>query len=119
MIKDFFIIVPLLLLTLYTVGYFEVRMIDTIGTGFGRDKLNLLSVFDSFNSFTNLSWSWFLPDIKLSAGEEIEGFNYFGLGQILMMLFALAIFLNKNYKKNLLSIKNNKEIKIFLIISLF
>jgi len=56
---------------------------------------------------------------KLSYMEEIEGFNYFGLGQIMMVLFAFALFLNKNYKTNLFSIKNNKEIKIFLIISLF
>ena len=46
-IKDFFIIGALLLLTLYVVGYFEVRMVDTLGVGFGYYKLNLLSIFDS------------------------------------------------------------------------
>jgi len=117
LVKDFFIFAIPLLLTLYVVGYFEIGPGDTLGVGFGIHKLNLLSVFDSATH--GKSWSWFLPDIKLSEGEEIEGFNYFGLGQILMMLFALALFLNKNYKKNLLLIKNNKEIKIFLIISLF
>ena len=60
-----------------------------------------------------------MPDIKLPAGDEIEGFNYFGLGQWAMYLFALILFLNKNYKTNLFSIKNNKEIKILLIISIF
>jgi len=117
LVKDFFIFAIPLLLTLYVVGYFEIGPGDALGLGFGIHKMNLLSVFDS--AAHGKSWSWFLPDIKLSEGEEIEGFNYLGLGQILMMLFALAIFLNKNYKKNLLSIKNNKEIKIFLIISLF
>jgi hypothetical protein len=117
LVKDFFIFAIPLLLTLYVVGYFEIGPGDTLGVGFGIHKLNLLSAFDSATH--GKSWSWFLPDIKLSEGEEIEGFNYFGLGQILMMLFALALFLNKNYKKNLLLIKNNKEIKIFLLISLF
>ena len=119
LIKDFFIITTLLLLTLYVIGYFQVRMGDILGVGFGFYKLNLLSIFDPVNSIINISWSWFLPDIKLSAGEEVEGFNYFGLGQIMMLLFALAIFINKNNKANLFSIKNNKEIKTFILISLF
>jgi len=93
-----------------------MRPADTLGLGFGVHKMNLLSMFDPVNL---ISWSWFLPDIKLSRGEEIEGFNYFGLGQIVMFLFAFVLFLNKNYKTNLFSIKNNKEIKILLIISIF
>ena len=119
-IKDFFIIAVLLLLTLYVVGYFEVRMVDTLAMGFGRDKLNLLAIFDSTDSLHKDSWSWFLPDIKLSNyGEETEGFNYFGLGQIMMVLFAFALFFNKNYKTNLLSIRGNKEIKAFILVSIF
>ena len=116
LIKDFFIISIPLLLTLYIVGYFEMRLVDTLGLGFGVYKMNLLSIIDPVNI---IPWSWFLPDIKLPGWEEIEGFNYFGLGQIMMVLFAFALFLNKNYKTNLFSIKNNKEIKIFLIISFF
>ena len=118
-IKDFFIIATFLLFTLYVVGYFQVRMGDILGAGFGVYKLNLLSIFDPINAIYGISWSWFLPDIKLSMGEELEGFNYFGLGQILMLLFALAIFINKNNKTNLFSIKNNQEIKTFILISLF
>ena len=75
LIKDFLIITPILLLILYIVGYFEVRMLDTMGVGFTYYKLNILSIFDPINSHSSTSWSWFLPDIKLSAGEEIEGFN--------------------------------------------
>lgn len=118
-IKDFFIIAVLLLLTLYVTGYFEVRMVDALALGFGRDKLNLLSIFDSFNSTNNIYWSLFLPDIQLSTFEEGEGFNYFGLGQIMMVLFAFIIFFNKNYKTNLLSIRGNKEIKAFILVSIF
>ena len=100
------------------MGYFEIRMVDSLGVGFAYYKLNILSIFDPINSLSSISWSWFLPDIKLSAGEEIEGFNYFGLGQIMIVLFALILLINKNYKTNLVSIKSNKKIKIFLIISL-
>ena len=98
LVKDFFIISALLLSTLYLMGYFEVRFADTLGVGFGNYKLNLLSIFDPVNSFVGISWSWFLPDIKLSKAEELEGFNYLGLGQILLLLFAFFLFINKKYK---------------------
>ena len=35
LIKDFFTITPLLLLTLYIVGYFEIRIVDTLALGLG------------------------------------------------------------------------------------
>ena len=119
LIKDFFIISALLLLTLYLAGYFEVRLGDTLGVGFGEYKLNLLSIFDPVNSAVNISWSLFLPDIKLSSAEELEGFNYLGFGQILILLFAFFLFLNNKYDKNLFIIKNSKNIKYFLFISFF
>jgi len=119
LIKDFFIIFLFLLFSLYVSGYFEVRIADTLGVGFGYYKLNLLSPFDPVDSVNNISWSWFLPDIKLSNGEELEAFNYLGLGQIIMLFSAFLLFLNKNYKKNLLSIRNDKQIKIFIFISIF
>lgn len=118
LIKDFFIIATLLILTLYIVGYFEIRVADSLSAAFGKYKLNLLSFFDPVNSMFNISWSWFLPDIKLSRSEEIEGFNYFGLGQIAMFLFVPTLFFNKKNKTNLFSIKNNREIKSFVLISL-
>ena len=117
--KDFLIIGVLLLLTLYILGVFQLRLGDTMGVGFGAYKLNLLSVFDPVNSVNSISWSWFLPDIKLSIEEELEGFNYLGLGQIMMSLFALFLFLNRKNKAILFSIKDNKEIKVFVLVSLF
>ena len=115
--KDFFVITLIVLPILYIVGYFEIRLGDTLGVGFGHYKLNLLSIFDPVNSVDNISWSWFLPDIKLSRGEELEGFNYLGLGQFMMLFFALALLFMKNYKANLISIKNNNNIRYFVIIS--
>ena len=119
LIKDFFVITLIVLPILYIVGYFEIRLGDTLGVGFGHYKLNLLSIFDPVNSVDNISWSWFLPDIKLTRGEEIEGFNYLGLGQFIMLFFALTLLFNKNYKTNLISIKNNNKIRHFVIISFF
>ena len=119
LLKDFLIITLFLFLTLYLSGYFEIRMADSLGIGFGDYKLNLLSIFDPGIAYKNISWSWFLPDIKLSTGEEIEGFNYLGLGQIMMILLSLVLFLNKKYKTNIFSIKKNRNINIFIFISLF
>ena len=118
LIKDFTIIIIPTFFTLYIIGYFEIRMADSIGLGFGDYKFNLLSIFDPVNSYHKISWSWFLPDIILSQGEEIEGFNYFGLGQILMVLFSLIIFLKQKNNPNLTSIKNNQEIKNFIFVSI-
>jgi hypothetical protein len=119
LIKDFFIITPSLLLTLYLAGYLEIRIGDTLAVGFGQHKLNLLSIVDPVNTVQNISWSWFLPDIQLSKEEELEGFNYLGVGQIIMLLFALVLILNQKFNSNLSLIKNNKKIKTFLIISIF
>ena len=110
-LKDFFIISILLLLTLYLSGYFEVRPSDTLGVGFGQYKLNLLSIFDPVNTAADIPWSWFLPDIQLSRAEELEGFNYLGLGQFLMLIFALLLFINKKLKNEIFLIENKREIK--------
>jgi len=117
--KDFILIFILLISVLYVVGYFEIRPVDTLGVGFGYYKLNLLNIFDPVNSADNISWSWFLPDIKLSRGEELEGFNYIGLGCLMMLIFAsILLFINK-YKSKISEVKNNREIKFFIIISVF
>ena len=117
-IKDFFIIFICLIIVLYVVGYFQIRMADTLALGFGSNKLNLLSVFDPVSTQDKVAFTWFLPDIKLTAGEEGEGFNYFGLGQILMMFFSLILLFINSYSKNLTSIKENKKIKLFIIVSI-
>ena len=87
------------------VGYFEVRIYDTIALGFGVYKLNLLSILDSTNNIREISWSWFMPDIKLAKGEELEGFNYLGFGGLLLIFFLLFLFFLSN--KARVFIKNN------------
>ena len=119
-IKDFFIIFVLLVLVLYVIGYFEIGIADTMALGFTRDKLNLLSIFDPNNVVANGSeWSLFLPDIKLTQGEEGEGFNFLGFGQILLLFLSIFLFFNTRYRDNLESIKKNRAIKNFFIISIF
>ena len=81
-------------------------------------KLNLLSFFDPDLSHLGISCSWILPDIKLTQLEEAEGFNYLGLGQIIMFFFAFIVFLIQRNTENLSSLRNNKKIKIFLFLSL-
>ena len=115
-LKDFFIIFTLLVLVLYAIGYFEIRIADTMALGFTRDKLNLLSIFDPNNG---IEWSLFLPDIKLTQGEEGEGFNFLGFGQILLLFLSIFLFFNTRYRDNLESIKKNRAIKNFFIISIF
>ena len=90
--------IPLVLI-MYLSGYFEIRAADTLGLGFGVLKLNILSIFDPGISSKYLTWSWILPDIKLTKEEELEGFNYLGLGQILMVLLSLILLIKNNLKK--------------------
>ena len=80
---------------MYLVGYFEVRVIDTFALGFGTYKLNLLSIFDSTITHKNITWSWFLPDLMLSEGEELEGFNFLGLGGLLLIILGVYSFLKQ------------------------
>ena len=90
---------------MFLVGYFEIRIVDTFALGFGTYKLNLLSIFDSTISHSNISWSWIIPDLKLANGEELEGFNFLGLGGIILIILGIYSLLTqrkiKLFKNNL------------------
>ena len=48
----------------------------------------------------NFNWSNFLPVLNLDSGEK-EGFNYFGLGYLIMFLLYVGSSLyNRNHKLN-------------------
>ncbi len=68
-------------LAAWQFGYFTVGTYIT-GGGFGYYKMNLLSVIDPNN------WSYILPDIPGQSGEY-EGFNYLGLGLLILVLWAI------------------------------
>ena len=116
-IKDLMITFLCLLFVMYIVGYFEVRTVDGLGLGYGAYKLNLLSIIDPTIYSRNETWSWILPNIELSDAEDIEGFSYLGLGQILMILIALSTFIKNISSRNLISLEESKNIKIFFYIS--
>jgi hypothetical protein len=64
----------------WQAGYFSIA--DGTGSGgFGFYRMNLLAPFDSDG------WSQVLPDIRMGGGDY-EGFNYFGLGVLLLLPMA-------------------------------
>ncbi|WP_181336363.1 DUF6311 domain-containing protein [Hyphomicrobium methylovorum] len=71
----------------WTVGYFTVGG-DVGSGGFGYYRMNLLSPVDPNN------WSYVLKDIKGGPGDY-EGFNYFGLGVIILALFAIPFIIRE------------------------
>ena len=87
---------------MYILGYFSIPLEDTIGHGYGFYKLNILSFLDpsGYTINGNFNWSNFLPVLNLDSGEK-EGFNYFGLGYLIMFLLYVGSSLyNRNHKLN-------------------
>ena len=54
---------------MYIVGYFEIRMADSLGVGFGYHKMNLLSIFDPVNSYPFVT---FFAIVFIDPGSEPE-----------------------------------------------
>ncbi len=109
-----------LIILMYVVGYFEVRVVDTFALGFGTYKLNLLSILDSTNSHTGTSWSWIIPDLILSNGEELEGFNFLGLGGLLLLIFGFYLLItNKKLRNSVNKIFINGTYISLVVIFLF
>ena len=108
------ILLPLLI-TMYLIGYFEIPIQDTLGGGYGIYKMNVLSFINPLGQTLEhgpINWSNFLPLINNNYGEK-EGFSYFGLGGLILILVAFYLFFTeKNFKVN----KNFTIIIISLII---
>ena len=81
----------ILLFVMFVFGYFEVPITDSVGVGYGKYKLNLASIFNPLELINHgqILWSNILPSIKMSGGEQSEGFNYLGLGGILLLLILI------------------------------
>jgi len=85
------------LFVMYSIGYFESSPVNKISVGYGQKKLDLLGFFDPQPDGFN-TWSFFffnLPDASL------EGFNYLGAGNIILILFSLIILFKKKVHRNL------------------
>tara|TARA_X000000950_G_C13909818_1_gene658533 strand:- start:748 stop:2865 length:2118 start_codon:yes stop_codon:yes gene_type:complete len=105
-----------LFLVMYAIGYFSIPIQDTLGYGYGVYKLNLLSPINplGYNLNGYFNWSNFLPQFELNFGEN-EGFNYFGLGYLIM--FSLFILNFKSYFFH--EIKKKGFILIIFLITVF
>jgi len=108
-----------LVLLMYLVGYFEVRLIDTFALGFGNFKINLLSIFDSTISQENMSWSLILPGFNLSYGEELEGFNFLGIGGIFLIALGFFIFIKDKDLRLSINKRINNGVYFSLILIAF
>lgn len=85
------------------------------GGGFGYFSMNLNAIINPI-SCGNIKWSLFLPVLSQTLGNY-DGFNYLGLGSIILIILAIVIAIVKG-KKSLFLIKKNIWI-IFLCIGLF
>ncbi len=114
-IKNLFFKIFCLFIFMYCLGYFAFPAQNVLGGGFGKFKMNLLSLIDPGVSSMGqkVVWSNFIPDIPNNYGEH-EGFNYFGLGSILMLIISTYHFFRKINDYEL----KKKKIYIFLIIIL-
>jgi hypothetical protein len=68
---------------MWIAGYFVIGAAGSALPGFGTYRMNLVSPID-----TNGLWSRVIPDIP-GAGGDFEGFNYLGLGVLLLVPLAL------------------------------
>ncbi len=76
-----FVVPAVVLLALWQAGLFMVGE-GVLKSGFGLYRMNLTSLVDASG------WSYLLHDLPEAAGDY-EGFNFFGLGGLLLALAAL------------------------------
>jgi len=94
--KEIAITMICLVATMWQAGYFAIESGQDAG-GFGYYRMNVLSPIDPDN------WSRFLPDIPQASGDY-EGFNYLGVGLILLCVFSIISLIRKPItKKSILS----------------
>jgi len=74
--------IMLILFTLWFIGYFYIGSSGSTGD-FGYYSMNINSIFNP------LGWSeYFLKDQPLTSHGQGEGFNYLGLGVILLLFWS-------------------------------
>jgi len=71
----------------WAAGLFSVSGAEAMATeGLGHYSMNL------FSPVTHAGWSQFLPDLpRATAGQDFEGFQYIGLGGLLLLLVAVGV----------------------------
>jgi hypothetical protein len=89
----------------WQAGYFAIAD-GTQSGGFGLYRMNLLSPLDP------AGWSFILPDLPKASGDY-EGFNYAGLGVLLLVPLALIAWL-----RNRQPLKDELRIRPWLLLAL-
>jgi hypothetical protein len=89
----------------WQAGYFTIADGAQSG-GFGLYRMNLLSPFDP------AGWSFILPDLPKASGDY-EGFNYAGLGVLLLVPLALMAWL-----RNPQPLKDELRLRRWLLLAL-
>jgi Family of unknown function (DUF6311) len=95
----------------WQAGYFSVGA-GTSSSGFGFYRMNLLSVIDSSG------WSYVLKDFPRGAGDY-EGFNYLGVGVLLLCILCLPELASRGASNLLLLSKYWNFLLLFVFITLF
>ncbi len=72
---------------MWLAGYFVIETRDGLAVGFGQYSMNLLDPI-----LPSVKALYFLPTLRLAFTFQYEGFNYLGLG-ILLLIFASLIVL--------------------------
>ena len=75
----------------WQAGYFTVGS-GVAERGYGHYRMNLLSVFDA-SVFDTYEWSYILKSIANASGDY-EGFNYLGLGVLILVFWSLPCLVN-------------------------
>ena len=73
---------------MYLLGYFDNSIINSVSVGYGIFGLDLFGIFDPSTETSQLNWSYFINDIP---GTSIEGFNYFGIGSLVLIFITIII----------------------------
>ena len=73
----------IVLISMWTTGYFIIDIRNTTAGGFGHYSMNLLSPIDS------AGLSVFLKSFPLATTGQYEGFNYLGFGLLLLILTSI------------------------------
>ncbi len=109
-VLEFPIILLATLLACWQAGYFVVGVGDVVSAeGFGFYRMNLLSLFDPSG------WSYVLRDIPEAAGDY-EGFNYLGLGVIVLGITALPSLISA--KSGVMSQVRNRPMILAVVFGL-
>lgn len=98
----------------WQAGYFTVSGL-TGDWGYGRFRMNGLSVLDARSALDTNGWSYVIKDVPEAEGDY-EGFNFLGLGVIVLSLFAIPAWIGG--RARLRSAVSKKPVLLLVLIGL-